>query len=92
MEKYIDNIIITEDHINKIYNQSEVKTFRSFDNVIIVSCKLPNGFMIIETETRINSNEYNEKICIEMCEKRIKEVIFNLDDYILSGLLRRLKI
>lgn len=52
-----------------------------FDKCTIVSCKLPNGFVIVESSVCVSPENYDAEIGIESCMKRIKDKIFELEAY-----------
>ena len=72
---------ITQEHIEKVMNNSKVIVYKSFDKCTIVACKLPNGFVIVESSSCVNPENYNEDIGVEICMNRIKDKVCELEGY-----------
>ena len=84
-EKYVEEpkkqYKINNHHVENILDRSEVSVIKAFDKCTIVACKLPNGFVIVESSSCIDPKNYNSKIGIENCMKRIKNKIYELEGY-----------
>lgn len=50
-------------------------------------CKLPNGFVITESSASVSPDNYSQDIGVEICKRKIKEKIFELEAYFLQEVL-----
>lgn len=71
------------DLVDEIMNASEFVTCKAFDKCTIVACKLPNGFVIVESSSCVDPDDYNEDVGIENCLSRIESKIRELEAYVL---------
>lgn len=72
---------VTDEHIAEIMGNSEFEVFTSFDKCTIVSCKLPNGFVITEYVSFVNPDDYDEEMSADICFDKIAEKIWELETY-----------
>lgn len=80
----VNNTKITEisyEYVDEIMQNSEIEIQTVFNNCVVVSCKLPNGFVIVESEYCPNVTEYNEESYADICLDKIAEKIFELETY-----------
>lgn len=72
---------ITNEYIDEIIEDSyfEVKTM--FDKCTVVACKLPNGFVIVESSACVSPENYDENVGVENCIKKIRDKIWELEGY-----------
>ena len=83
-EPYVEKVeapTITEEDIDNIIENSEIETITMFDKCTVVSCKLPNGFVITESSACVSPENYNEDMGIEICLDRIKDKLWELEGY-----------
>ncbi|MFT8930026.1 MAG: Gp49 family protein [Sporolactobacillus sp.] len=79
--------IVTQEHIDEIFEHSEIKVQTVFNKTTIVSAKLPNGFVIVESTGCVDPANYSEEIGKEICIERIKNKIWELEGYLLQDKL-----
>ena len=72
---------ITEEYIAEIMENSEFETFTTFDKCTIVSCRLPNGFVITESSACVSPENYNEDLGVDICFDKIADKIWELEAY-----------
>lgn len=72
---------ITEDYIREIMENSEFETHTVFNKCTVVSCRLPNGFVITESSACVNSEDYDVKLGEEICINKIADKIWELEAY-----------
>lgn len=72
---------ITDEHIAEIMENSEFETFTAFDKCTIVSCRLPNGFVITESSSCVDPKSYDAELAEEICFDKIAEKIAELEAY-----------
>ena len=78
---------ITEEYILEILNDSDFEIFTTFDKCTIVSCKLPNGFVVTESSACVNPADYNEEIGTDACIDKITRKVWELEAYRLQQAL-----
>jgi hypothetical protein len=81
MEEKVEVPTITEEYIAEIMENSEFKTFTTFDKCTIVSCQLPNGFVITESSACVSPENYDKDLGEEICFDKIADKIFELEAY-----------
>lgn len=72
---------ITEEYIAEIMENSEFETHTVFDKCTIVSCRLPNGFVITESSACVSPENYDEDLGAEICFDKIADKIWELEAY-----------
>lgn len=72
---------ITEEYIAEIMENSEFEVHTVFDKCTIVSCRLPNGFVITESSACVNPENYDENLGADICFDKIAEKIWELEAY-----------
>lgn len=78
---------ITEEYIAEIMENSEFETHTVFDKCTIVSCRLPNGFVITESSSCVDLENYDAELAEEICLDKIAEKIWELEAYRLQQFL-----
>lgn len=78
---------LTQEMIEEIMNNSEITFQTIFDKCTIVSCKLPNGFVIVESSACVSPENYDEEIGIDICLQKIENKIWELEGYKLHDML-----
>ena len=75
---------VTKPQIDELLVKSEIKVAAVYGKVTIVSCKLPNGFVIVEASGAVDIANYDEKIGTEICMERIENKLWELEGYALA--------
>lgn len=75
---------VTKPQIDELLEKSEIKVETVYGKVTIVSCKLPNGFVITESSGAVDTANYDEKIGTEICTARIENKLWELEGYALT--------
>jgi hypothetical protein len=70
------------DYIAEILSKSEFNVTTVFGKCTIVACKLPNGFVIVESSSCVDPDDYNVDIGVENCMNRIKNKVIELEAYV----------
>lgn len=78
-------ITVTPERIEQVINDSKVTVQTLFDKCTVVACKLPSGFVIVESSACVNPKNYDEKIGIEICMNRIKDKVWEMEGYKLQN-------
>jgi hypothetical protein len=72
---------ITEEYIADIMENSEFEIHTVFDKCTVVSCRLPNGFVITESSACVSPENYDEDMGAEICFDKIASKIWELEAY-----------
>ena len=75
---------ITKRQIDELLEKSEIKVETVYSKVTVVSCKLPNGFVLTESSGAVSPANYDEKIGTEICMERIENKLWELEGYVLA--------
>lgn len=90
-EKHFEMVVekaaptITPEIIEDIINNSKVNVQTVFDKCTIVTCQLPNGFVIVESSACVSPENYNEEMGFKICMNRIEDKIWELEGYKLQS-------
>lgn len=78
---------ITEEYIEEIMENSAFDVRTVFGKCTIVTCKLPNGFVIVESSACVSPENYDKQIGMDICMKKIRDKIWELEGYRLQQYL-----
>ena len=90
-EKVASSISVTVEQIQEIMNHSTVTVQTLHGKCTIVTCKLPNGFVIVESSACVDPANYDEKMGTEICINRIKDKVWELEGYRLQANLYEMR-
>lgn len=82
---------VTQEHIDSIMDKSEFDVKTIYGKVTVVTAKLPNGFTIVESSACVDPSNYDETLGVDICKKRIENVLWQLEGYVLQNKLNDLK-
>lgn len=83
---------ITQEQVDELYAKSNFYISACFGKTLVICCQLPNGFVITVDASCVDIDSYNEEIGREICEKRIKDKIWELEGYALQSKLAQSKL
>lgn len=72
---------IEDDEVKYLIDNAEMKVMTVFDKCTVVICKLPNGFVIVESSSCVDPKDYSEEVGIENCCRRIIDKVYELTGY-----------
>lgn len=72
---------VKQSQVDQILEESDLKIFSSFGKSVIISCKLPNGFVIEGVGSCVDEKEFDEQIGITVAKERLKDKIWQLLGY-----------
>jgi len=72
---------VTQKQVDDIFKESTVNEFIAFNKCLIVSCKLSNGFTIVESSACVDVDNFDLKIGRDICKDRIKNKLWELEGY-----------
>lgn len=75
---------VSPGRINWIMDNCEIEVSTIFGKCTVVTCKLPNGFIIVENSACVDPANYDEAIGLEICMNRIKDKVWELEGYMLQ--------
>lgn len=75
-------INISDERVNLILENSEFEVDTVFDKCIVVSCKLPNGYVIVESFNFVDPSHYDEDRGADICISKIADKIWELESYL----------
>lgn len=81
VEKEVPVATITQEYIDEIMSNSSFDVMTVFDKCTVVTCKLPNGFVIVESSACVDPENYDEGIGTDICLKKIANKIWELEAY-----------
>lgn len=80
---------ITQEYIEAILAHSDITVDTVFDKCTVVTCKLPNGFVIVESSACVSPENYDEEMGISICIDKIADKVWELEGYRLQEELYR---
>ena len=80
---------VTKERIEEIMTKSNIVVDTVFGKCTVVSCRLPNGFVIVESSACVDPDNYDEDMGVEICLDRIENKIWELEGYRLQEELHR---
>lgn len=69
------------EYIEDIMASSEISIETVYDKCAIVTCKLPNGFVIVETSGCVEARNYDEDTEVCYCLEKIEDKVWELESY-----------
>lgn len=90
-EKYFDiqkkAPSVTQEQIEQLIRSSTITTDTVFGKCTIVTVKLANGFILVESSACVSPENYNEKTGYEICMAKIVDKLWELEGYALQKTL-----
>ena len=83
----MNNNTVTEEQINKIIENADVKVKSVFGKCTIVTVQLKNGFIITESSACVDPINYDEVVGINICMDKIKNKLWELEGYRLQCMI-----
>lgn len=90
-EKVVEKVApaITAEYIDCIIDNSDIKAYTVFDKCTVVTCQLPNGFVIVESSACVSPENYDEEMGMSICMDKIINKVWELEGYRLQEELYR---
>lgn len=76
---------VTQEQVDTIFKNSSLHFETKFNKCMVVTCKLPNGFIIVESSACVDPDNYDATIGMDICVNRIKDKIWELEGYKLQS-------
>lgn len=78
---------VTQSVIDELMESCDIAVTTAFDKCTIVACKLPNGFVIVESSSCVDPANYDEDMGVDICMKNIENKLWELEGYLLQNKL-----
>lgn len=78
---------VTQAVVDELMESCDIAVTTAFDKCTIVACKLPNGFVIVESSSCVDPANYDEDMGVDICMKNIERKVWELEGYILQDKL-----
>lgn len=72
---------IPESAIDEIIAKSAIHAFKEYDSCTVVTMRLPNGFVLVESSGCIDPSGYDHDLGVEICMAALKRKIWQLEGY-----------
>lgn len=79
------NNTVTQSIIDELMESCDIAVTTAFDKCTIVACKLPNGFVIVESSSCVDPANYDEDMGVDICMKNIEKKLWELEGYLLQN-------
>lgn len=76
---------VSPERIEYILDNSDIDVKTLFDKVTVVTCKLPNGFVLVESSGAVDKRNYDLVMGKGVCMKKIEDKIWELEGYALAN-------
>lgn len=78
---------VTQSVIDELMESCDIAVTTAFDKCTIVACKLPNGFVLVESSSCVDPANYDEDMGVDICMKNIEKKLWELEGYLLQNQL-----
>ena len=72
---------VSQSYIDALYREADKSERIVFDKCLVLSVKLPNGFVITESSACVDPKNFSVKVGLQICEKKIKNKLWELEGY-----------
>lgn len=69
---------ITQEMVDKVISEAEVRDEKWWDNLTIVSVKLKNGWTITETSACVDPANYDHELGKSICMEKIEDQVWKM--------------
>lgn len=80
----MSDIRVTEEQINDILEKAKYRVRTEFDKCTVVTCQLPNGFILTESSACVDPANYSKDLGVQICRRAIREKVWLLEGYLLQ--------
>lgn len=78
---------VTQAIVDELMESCDIAVTTAFDKCTIVACKLPNGFVIVESSSCVDPANYDKDMGVDICMKNIERKVWELEGYLLQNQL-----
>lgn len=76
-----ETLAVDGEYVDWAIENSEINVSTMHDKCTIVTCKLPNGFVIVESSSCVDPKNYDKELGVEICMERIANKVYELEAY-----------
>lgn len=80
---------ITRKQVDEIMEKSEFEAHTFFEKCTVVTMRLPNGFVLVESSSCVDPKDYDFNMGVDACKKRLIEKVITLEAYLLQERIYR---
>lgn len=77
----MSNITVTSDQIDRIMSDATIEDIKMGLKTTVVVCTLKTGFVIVESSSCVDHENYDHEIGKKICLERIKNELWKLEGY-----------
>lgn len=88
-EEKLSEVKVIQEQINQIIRESEITDIKLGSKTTVVSATLPNGFVLVESSSCVDPENYDHEVGKEICMKRIEDQIWYLEGYRLQSSIKQ---
>lgn len=81
------DIRVTGKQIDDILDKAKYRVRTEFGKCTVVTCQLPNGFILTESSACVDPDNYNVNLGEQICRSAIREKVWLLEGYLLQDRL-----
>ena len=82
---------VTEEQISEILGQAKFEEVVMHEKMYVMACKLPNGFIIVESSGCVDVANFDKEIGRSIAYKKIVEKVWELEGYLLQNQMEETK-
>lgn len=72
---------VTKEQIDKILSETFIKVEKYGDKTTVLMATLPNGFVIVESSSCVDPENFDMKIGEQICMEHLENKIWELEGY-----------
>lgn len=76
-----EELITFDEYIEEIMKNSEIESYTIYGKCMVVHCKLPNGYVIVEHCDCVIPDEYDAEVAYNICMERVENKVRELEMY-----------
>jgi hypothetical protein len=84
-ENNMSDVKVTKEQVDAIISASKKESVKMGEKSTVVSVTLPNGFVIVESSSCVDSNNYDHEVGIKICMERVENKVWELEGYLLQS-------
>lgn len=77
----MSNVTVTKEQIDSIISSSKIDDIKMGEKTTVVVCTTKSGFVIVESSSCVDPENYNHEIGKEICIERIANELWKLEGY-----------
>lgn len=74
--------MVSQHHIDTLMARSKMEVTTVFDKCTVVSLRLPNGFVLVESSACVEPEYYSHETGISICLEKLERKIWELEGYL----------